>query len=135
MFRVAFPILLLVLAYSQVLLTLPLVPLFKPLSNNFTLSFEYACIENIPFKSCSGISSTDYNIKTISLSVNVQPGSNCLQVEGAGISDTHGLSVDNLKLVRSGDSRSIVVNGGFEAPVQKNSWAIYPSFIEGWQGK
>lgn len=69
----------------------------------------------------------------MTLAVTVQVGSNSLQIEGAGISDSYGLTVDNVALVRAGTSVSIVVNGGFESPNQHGSWSILTD-ISGWKG-
>ncbi len=114
------------------------------LSNSFTLSFQYACRQQVAFQSCLGdivwnnvviysIVPTDYLVHTVNLAVTVQVGSNSLQIEGAGISDSYGLTVDNVALVRAGTSVSIVVNGGFEAPDQHGSWSILTD-ISGWKG-
>ena len=54
-------------------------------------------------------------------------------MRGEGISDTFGLNVDNVKLVRQGTSRNIVVNGGFEQPCTQGGWKYFNN-IPGWKG-
>jgi hypothetical protein len=115
------------------------------LSNKFTLTFEYACRPNVAIKSCLGtvvfnnaivftiIPSADYSWNTTSVQVTVQPGSNSLQFVGAGISDSYGLLIDNIKLVRQGTTANIVVNGDFSSPNEYGSWNIHNNII-GWLG-
>jgi len=114
------------------------------LSNSFTLSFQYACRQGVLFQSCLGdivwnnivvysVVPTDYLVHTVSITVTAQVGKNLLQIEGAGISDSYGLTVDNVALIRAGTSVSIVVNGGFESPNQYGSWSINND-ISGWKG-
>jgi len=47
------------------------------------------------------------------VNVTVSEGQNSLQIEGAGTSDSYGLAIDNVKLVRVGAAQNIVVNGDF----------------------
>ncbi|MCB0368719.1 MAG: hypothetical protein KDD45_04545 [Bdellovibrionales bacterium] len=114
--------------------TLPTAPTYCPpppptfcddkLSRKFTLSFEYACRNGVPFHSCSGnivwnneiilsIVPSDYAVHLVSIEVLVIAGDNSLQIEGTGLSNSYGLTVDNVKLVREGTLTNIVVNGGF----------------------
>lgn len=116
-----------------------------PLTNQFTLKLQYACRKDVPLESCLAdivwnnkivlsIVPVDYAVKTYSLLVTVKPGQNTLQIEGAGISDSYGLIVDNVQLIRQGTTQNIVVNGGFEQPSVGFSWGIFNS-IPGWVGK
>lgn len=68
------------------------------------------------------LSSTDYEIKLASVNVYANDGENILQLRGAGISDSFGMTVDNIKLVKEGTIRNLVVNGGFENPKIENDW-------------
>lgn len=115
-----------------------------PLSNQFTLSLQYACRMNVDFGSCLAdviwndkvilsIVPSDYAVHTFNLVVSAVAGQNTLQIEGAGISDSYGLIVDNVQLIRQGTSLNIVVNGGFEQPSVGASWGIFNS-IPGWTG-
>jgi len=61
-------------------------------------------------------------------------GKNSLQIEGAGISDSYGLTIDNVQLVRVGCAQNIVVNGDFQNPYQAGGWHIFNN-IPGWQGQ
>lgn len=114
----------------------------QPLSNKFTLSFDYACREGVAFGSCMAdvlwnnqiifsIVPVDHIIHSYSIQLIAHAGENRLQFEGAGISDSYGLTIDNVKLIRFGTATDIVVNGGFEQPSVGFSWGIFPS-IPGW---
>lgn len=114
------------------------------LSNRFTLTFQYACREGVAFQSCLAdivwnnvvvysVVPTDYEVRTVTLSLAASAGRNSLQIEGAGVSDSFGLTVDNVQLVRFGTADNIVVNGGFEQPNQYGSWGIFND-ISGWRG-
>ncbi len=120
------------------------------LSNKFTLTFNYACRPNVHARSCLGEvvfnnaiiysvvpidnqGQTDYQWRTVSLQVTVQPSKNSLQFIGAGISDSFGLLIDNIKLVRQGTTTNIVVNGDFSSPNTQGSWGIFND-ISGWLG-
>ena len=59
----------------------------------------------------------NYNIQTKSIDVVVNGGQNMLRIKGAGKSDGFGLTIDNVKLVRYGTTKNIVVNGDFEKSV------------------
>ena len=115
-----------------------------PLSNVFTLSLQYACRKNVALESCLAdvlwnnkvvfsIVPGDHSFQPLSVVVYAQPGQNSLQIEGAGKSDSYGLIVDNVKLIRQGTTSNIVVNGGFEQPNVGFSWGIFNS-IPGWSG-
>jgi hypothetical protein len=58
-------------------------------------------------------------------------GQNSLQFIGAGISDSYGLLVDDVTLVRAGSN--IVLNGDFSSPNVHGSWGIFND-ISGWKG-
>lgn len=121
-------------------------------SSQFTLSFEYQCRPGVAFQSCAGEvvwnnvivysvpvkSSTgadlsDYLWHSVSLSVTIVPGRNSLQFVGAGISDSYGLLIDNVRLIRQGTTTNIVVNGDFSSPNVHGSWGLFTD-ISGWQG-
>lgn len=94
-------------------------------SNKFTLTFKWACRPNVAFDSCLGevvwnnviiltIAPSNYLINTTTvLVVTASVGKNTLQFVGAGTSDSYGLLIDDVSLVRSGTTQNIVVNGGF----------------------
>lgn len=123
----------------------PPTPIACPvLSNQFTLTFQYACRESVALQSCLAnvifndvvilsIVPTDYSIQTVTLFVIVVAGRNKLQFEGAGISDSYGLGIDNVRFVRAGTTVNIAVNGDFELPNQYGSWGIFND-ISGWRG-
>ena len=115
-----------------------------PLSNVFTLSLQYACRKNVALESCLAdvlwnnkvvfsIVPGNHSFQPLSVVVYAQAGQNSLQIEGAGKSDSYGLIVDNVKLIRQGTTSNIVVNGGFEQPNVGFSWGIFNS-IPGWSG-
>ena len=114
------------------------------LSNKFTLTFTYVCRPNVAFQSCAGevlwnnviiasIVPSDYLFHTVSFTVYAQVGQNSLQFAGAGRSDSYGLLIDNVGLVRSGTTQNIVVNGDFSVPNVYGSWGIFTD-ISGWKG-
>ncbi len=113
-------------------------------SNKFTLSFKYACRPNVALDSCLGevvwnnviilsIVPTDNVFHTYSVVVSAGVGKNTLQFAGAGTSDSYGLLIDDVSLVRLGTTQNIVVNGGFESPNTSGAWTI-KSDILGWAG-
>ena len=55
----------------------------------------------------------DYNVHTFTADVTVVVGTNTLSIQGAGTSDSYGLGIDNVQLVRVGTNNNIVINGGF----------------------
>ena len=98
----------------------------------------------MPFHSCQAlviwndvivatIIPNDYAVHTYSVDVFVKGGENKLQIEGAGKSNSFGITIDNVRLVRYNTATNIVVNGGFEAPDVGYSWGIFNN-IEGWEG-
>ena len=58
----------------------------------------------------------DYEIGVYKKIVRINVGYNTLEIEGAGASDGHGLTIDNVKIVGERNNQDIVVNGGFELP-------------------
>jgi hypothetical protein len=60
-------------------------------------------------------------------------GKNTLQFVGAGTSDSYGLLIDDVSLVRAGTTQNIVVNGNFENPNVYGSWQIKTDIL-GWRG-
>ena len=78
---------------------------------------------------------TDYDIHTATITVTAVVGKNILQFEGAGVSDSVGLGITNVALVRQGDSinTNILVNGDFSQPSQGKSFNNYDDIL-GWNG-
>nr|BAK01612.1 predicted protein [Hordeum vulgare subsp. vulgare] len=135
--------------------TLPTPPVIAPptappsncpqtLSNQFTFTFQYACRPNVAFQSCLGevvwnnvivysVVPSDYSWHSVTLTLTVQSGRNALQFVGAGLSDSYGLLIDNVTLVRQGTTANIVVNGDFSSPNVHGSWGIFND-ISGWLG-
>lgn len=122
----------------------PTLPIPAPLSNKFDLSFQYACRQGTSLGSCLAnvlwndqiivsIVPSNYNVQTFTVQVQAKAGENRLQIEGAGVSDSYGLTVDNVKLIRVGTTQNIVVNGGFEQPNVGHSWGIFNN-VPGWSG-
>ena len=114
------------------------------LTKKFKLTFQYACRKNIVFQSCTGnviwnnviiksIVPNDYNVHSVTIEVEVKGGENKLQFEGTGFSNSFGLTIDKVRLVRVGTSTNIVVNGDFEAPHVGDGWGIFNN-IPGWEG-
>lgn len=137
-----------IVAPTGPVITLPIRPPsncdYGALSNQFTLSFDFACRPNVAFRSCLGevvfnnaivysIVPSNYQWQTITIQLTVQAGRNSLQFAGAGISDSFGVLIDNVKLVRQGTSANIVVNGDFSSPNVFGSWGIFND-ISGWFG-
>ena len=125
--------------------SIPLPPSYQPpLTNKFSLTFSWACRQGVEFKSCLGnilwndviiasIVPSDYNVHTQTIVVYIKKGQNKLQIEGAGVQDSYGLTVDNVILKRDGTTTNIVVNGNFEQPNVGSSWGIFNN-IQGWEG-
>jgi len=114
------------------------------LSRYFTLTFQYACRKNVNFQSCqlnviwndvilTTIIPNDYQVHTYNLIVKVDGGENKLQFEGAGSSNSFGITIDNVKLVRKNTNTNIVINGKFESPDVGYSWGVFNN-IPGWEG-
>lgn len=57
-----------------------------------------------------------------------------LEIKGKGITDSFGLTIDNVMLVKDGTKKNLVINGGFELPDQCGKWKIYDNIV-GWSGK
>lgn len=57
-----------------------------------------------------------------------------LEIKGKGKADSYGLTIDNVRLVRDGTNKNLVINGDFERPDLFGNWKIYDQ-IEGWTGK
>lgn len=81
------------------------------LLNKYTLTFDHACRKNVGFDSCQGkvfwngkevafVIPTDYLIHGEKISLEGIVGENTLRFEGAGKSDSFGLTFDNVKLVK-----------------------------------
>ena len=75
----------------------------------------------------------DYKVNNQVLYVDISAGPNSLRLQGAGISDGYGLTIDNVKLIRDGDKTNIVINGDFEEVLSRRNAKIF-SNINGWQG-
>ena len=45
--------------------------------------------------------------------MDAEAGAHKLQIRGEGGSDSYGLIIDNVRLVKNGTNTNIVVNGGF----------------------
>jgi hypothetical protein len=65
--------------------------------------------------------------------VTAKHGKNVLEIRGEGTSDSFGLTIDNVRLVRKGTSQDIVVNGDFEEPCVGGGWKFFDN-IPGWKG-
>ena len=113
-------------------------------TNTFSLSLQFAARKSIGLGSNQGkvywnnvlignLAPSDYNIHTFTANLRAKVGQNILRIEGGGVSDGYGLTIDNVKLIKSGTGQNLVVNGDFETPVQnnKNKWSIYPGVL-GW---
>ena len=59
------------------------------------------------------VTPSDYKVHTKTLYIDINPGTNSLKFQGAGISDGYGLTIDNVKLIREGETTNIVINGDF----------------------
>ena len=90
-------------------------PCQKPprLTNKFELSYTSVCRKGTALLSCQGniiwnnvivasIAPSHRRPERKTITVVVKPGENRLQFEGAGISDSYGLIIDNVKLKRKG---------------------------------
>lgn len=64
----------------------------------------------------------------------IKTGENKLQFEGAGIADGQGLTINNVKLIASGSTKNLVVNGDFSSPNVGTGYTIKDN-IPGWLGK
>ena len=117
----------------------------KPLDRRFTLRLQYACRVGTSFHSCQGavywnghkvgdLKPYNYGINVFKVSVKVNQGVNMLKIAGAGCSDSYGLTIDNVRLVRFGTHNNIVKNGGFQKPyLGCKKWRVFND-IPGWWG-
>ena len=114
-------------------------------SNKYRLTFQYACRSGVCLQSCKGkvmwngqiiqsISPKNRCVQSYSTWVYVRRGTNRLRFQGLGKSDRKGLTIDNVRLVRYGSKRNIVVNGGFQKPCVGKGWKIFNN-IPGWKGR
>jgi hypothetical protein len=89
----------------------------------FTLSFDYAPRTGCPLNSSTGViywnnnqtailSSTNYNITRFSTTVQVYQGLNNITFQGTGDAKG-GMLIDNVVLLRRGDSHNYMLNGDF----------------------
>ena len=96
------------------------------LSNEFTLSFQYAArASGFPETSqanvywnnvlIASLAPKDWKIHIFTQTVYVIVGTNTLRFQGTGPEDTYGLCIDNVKLIRFGTNKNIVINGDFES--------------------
>ena len=76
----------------------------------------------------------DHKVHWKNIQVDSVAGENTLRFEGAGESDGFGLTIDNVRLVKTGTTKNIVVNGDFQKPNVGRSWKIVDE-IPGWKGK
>lgn len=67
----------------------------------------------------------NYEINTIQLAVYADDGRNSLSFESTGVSDSFGVLIDNVQLIRSDTQEDIVINGGFENPNVNGGWNIF----------
>jgi hypothetical protein len=55
-----------------------------------------------------------------------------LQFDGTSLSDSYGISVDNVKLTSAYNSTNLIVNGDFNTPSVGTGWSYYNGGIQGW---
>lgn len=75
----------------------------------------------------------DHDVHTQEAEVEVLEGENVLEFAGAGKSDKLGLTIDDVRLIKVGTEKNIVVNGGFEKPDVAKSWKVQSNIL-GWEG-
>ena len=85
-------------------------------------------------KQIAFITPNDYKIHNNVYPVKVEVGDNNVKFEGAGVDDSYGLTIDNVKFIRKGTSTDLAENGGFEKPDLGKGWKVFPE-IPGWKGK
>ena len=56
---------------------------------------------------------TDYKVHKKTIKLDAVAGENALKFQEAGKIDGLGLTIDNVRLVKTGTTKNIVVNGGF----------------------
>ena len=85
----------------------------------------------------ASLTPNDYSVYHASYWVQVKPGNNLLQFDGASHSNSFGMNIDNVKVtsIYSGSS-NLVKNGNFEAPnlaFYGVNWKYFPGGIPYWQ--
>jgi hypothetical protein len=77
----------------------------------------------------------NFDVQSAITKVYARQGQNVLQLRGAGVSDVHGVTVTNVRLVKDSQGRNLIVNGDFANPkVALNTWKGFTEGIEGWIG-
>jgi len=71
------------------------------------------------------ITPTNYEINNIELMILANTGNNRLSFESTGVSDSLGVLIDNVQLIRSDTQEDLIINGGFENPNVKGGWNIF----------
>jgi hypothetical protein len=81
----------------------------------------------------SSISASDYSVHNETIQVWLRPGNNILNFDGAGASDSYGITIDNVELASYFWTANLVLNGQFENPSTGNSWTFVPGGIPHWK--
>ncbi len=74
----------------------------------------------------------DFEIISASVKVYAKEGQNILQLRGKGISDSNGVTVDNIRLVKDGSIQNLILNGGFEDPKVETNLKVFRGGVPGW---
>ena len=110
----------------------------------YTLSLDWAAHPAVALASSEGevwwnyekvltLKPNNFDIRSASTKVYAKPGENVLQLRGAGVSDTHGVTASNVRLVKDSENRNLIVNGDFSKPkLALNTWQGFNGGIEGW---
>jgi hypothetical protein len=80
------------------------------------------------------VSSANAGINHAVFQVTLNAGSNILQFDGAGLSDSYGISIDNVKLTSVYNTSNLLVNGDFQANVgiSAGQFTYINGGINGW---
>ena len=110
----------------------------------YTLSLNWAAHPAVALASSEGevwwnyekvltLKPSNLDAQSASTKVYARQGENVLQLRGAGVSDCHGVTVTNVRLVKDSEGRNLIVNGDFANPkVALNTWQGFVGGIEGW---
>ncbi len=77
--------------------------------------------------------SGDYAVRKFSGQVRLKAGVNTLEFDGAGPSDSYGLTIENVKLFSAYNNTNLISNGAFSQPaLADNTWTYINNGIPSW---
>ena len=84
----------------------------------------------------ASIVSSDFEVHHFSKKVQLKAGNNVLEFDGAGLSDSFGLEITNVKLASVYNKTNLIFNGDFSNnALGSKQWDYFDSGIPGWSAK